>query len=63
MPQVKMKNVLVKAPKREDVGPAFHEKLAKNKKVNVRRDIKAEKWAKYGRPIKKSGNKPKRGDR
>ena len=59
MPQVTMKNVLVKVPKKEAVGPAFHEKLEKNQKVNVRRDIKAEKWAKYGRPIKKVGNKPK----
>jgi ATP-dependent RNA helicase RhlE len=59
MPQVQMKHVLVKAPKKDDVGPAFHEKAEKNQKVNVRRDIKAEKWAKYGRPIKKVGNKPK----
>lgn len=59
MPQVQMKYVLVKAPKKDAVGPAFHEKAEKNQKVNVRRDIKAEKWAKYGRPIKKVGNKPK----
>ena len=56
-PTVYMKTIDVKAPKREDVGPAFHEKLAKNKKVNVRRDHAAEKMMKYGRPIKRSGKK------
>lgn len=56
-PRVHMKIVEVKTPKREDVGPAFHEKLAKNKKVNVRRDHAAEKREKYGRPIKRSGKK------
>ncbi|QHV93699.1 DEAD/DEAH box helicase [Spirosoma endbachense] len=58
-PKVYMKTIEVKAPKRDDVGPAFHEKLAKNKKVNVRRDHAAEKMLKYGRPIKRSGKKNK----
>jgi ATP-dependent RNA helicase RhlE len=58
-PKVYMKTIEAKAPKREDVGPAFHEKLAKNKKVNVRRDHAAEKMLKYGRPIKRSGKKNK----
>jgi ATP-dependent RNA helicase RhlE len=56
-PKVSMKNILVKPPKREEVGPAFHEKLDKNKKVNVRRNIAKEKMQKYGRPIKRSGKK------
>jgi ATP-dependent RNA helicase RhlE len=56
-PRVHMKTVEVKVPKREEVGPAFHEKSDKNKKVNVRRDHAAEKRAKYGRPIKRSGKK------
>jgi ATP-dependent RNA helicase RhlE len=56
-PRVYMKIPEVKVPKREAVGPAFHEKIDKNKKVNVRRDHAAEKWAKYGRPIKRSGKK------
>ncbi|KAA0991840.1 DEAD/DEAH box helicase [Dyadobacter aurulentus] len=56
-PKIFMKDILFKAPKREDVGPAFHEKLAKNKKVNVRRDHAKEKMQKYGRPIKRSGKK------
>ncbi len=59
-PKVFMKNIELKRPKREDVGPAFHEKKAKNQKVNIRRDHAKEKMAKYGRPIKRSGNKPKR---
>ena len=57
MPKVYMKTPDVKVPKREEVGPAFHEKLDKNKKVNVRRDYAAEKMKKYGRPIKRSGKK------
>lgn len=54
----KMKNVLVKLPKREDVGPAFHEKKAKNKKVNVRYNHKKAMQEKYGKP-KKRGSKKK----
>lgn len=56
-PKVNMKTITVKIPKREEVGPAFHEKSDKNKKVNVRRDYEAEKRIKYGRPIKRSGKK------
>lgn len=51
-PQVRMKIVQPKAPKREEVGPAFHEKAAHNQKVNVRRDYEAEKKAKYGKSYK-----------
>jgi ATP-dependent RNA helicase RhlE len=56
-PKVKMKNILVKPPKREAGGAAFHEKAAKNQKVNVRRNYEEEKRLKYGRPIKRSGKK------
>ncbi len=56
-PKIAMKNILVKPPKREESGPAFHEKADKNKKVNVRRNIAQEKMQKYGRPIKRSGKK------
>lgn len=56
-PTVRMKIVEPKAPRREEVGPSFHEKSPKNQKVNVRRDYAAEKRAKYGRPIKRSGKK------
>lgn len=56
-PKVNMKIIEPKAPRREEVGPAFHEKALKNQKVNVRRDHAAEKRLKYGRPIKRSGKK------
>jgi ATP-dependent RNA helicase RhlE len=56
-PKIFMKNIDIKLPKRENVGAAFHQKIAKNLKVNVRRDHAAEKMQKYGRPIKRSGKK------
>lgn len=56
-PVVVMKNVLVKLPKREGVGEAFHEKKAKNKKVNVRYDHKKAMQEKYGKPKKKGSKK------
>jgi ATP-dependent RNA helicase RhlE len=57
LPKVKMKNILVKTPKREEAGPAFHEKLEKNKKVNnkIRRG-EAHKL-KYGKPKSARGQK------
>ena len=42
----------VKAPKSS--GAAFHEKSEKNKKVNQRRDIQAEKKLKYGKAYRKN---------
>jgi ATP-dependent RNA helicase RhlE len=57
MPNLSMKNILIKPPKREESGPAFHEKSEKNQKVNVRRNIAKEKMAKYGRPIKRGAKK------
>jgi len=56
-PQIRMKTVQVKTPDVEEGGGAFHDKIDKNKKVNVRRDHAAEKRLKYGRPIKRSGKK------
>ncbi|TLU95941.1 DEAD/DEAH box helicase [Dyadobacter sediminis] len=55
--KIYMKNIEFKLPKRESTGLAFHEKLDKNKKVNVRRNHAQEKMQKYGRPIKRSGKK------
>jgi ATP-dependent RNA helicase RhlE len=49
-PQVKMKNYLVKLPSREEAGPAFHEKKAKNRKVNVRVSHADKMMKKYGKP-------------
>lgn len=56
-PKVFMRNTLVKAPKREDVGPAFHQKLAKNMKTNRKVSHKDKMMAKYGKPKKR---KPKK---
>lgn len=50
LPDVKMKNVLVKVAKIEEGGGAFHEKIGKNKKVNMKvRRAEAMK-IKYGKP-------------
>lgn len=56
-PVVQMKNVLVKLPKKDEAGPAFHEKKAKNKKVNVRYDHKKAMQEKYGKPKKRGSKK------
>lgn len=53
-PKVYMKNPPIKVTRPEDGGGAFHDKIDKNKKVNVRRNHKEEKRLKYGRPIKKT---------
>ena len=51
MEKVEMK---ILAPKKKpDVGPAFHEKKEKNKKINKKRNIEKEKMAKYGKAYKK----------
>ncbi|MBP6023323.1 DEAD/DEAH box helicase [Ferruginibacter sp.] len=57
-PKVFMKEIQLKLPKKEESGPAFHEKSAKNSKVNnvVRR--KDRMMAKYGKP-KTRGQKRK----
>ena len=48
------KLIPLKSTRPEDGGGAYHEKIDKNKKVNVRRDYEAEKRRKYGRPIRKT---------
>ena len=58
IPKVKMKSVLVALPKKELAGPAFHEKSAKNKKVNFIVRKKDRMMKKYGRP-KTRGQKKK----
>lgn len=54
-PKPALSGKLLKLPKRE-VGPAFHEKKAKNQKVNVRYNHKKAMREKYGKP-KKKGSK------
>ena len=56
-PKVFMKEIEVKLPKKEESGPAFHEKSAKNKKVNVVVKRKDRMMKKYGKPIKRGQKK------
>ena len=57
MPKVFMKEIPVKLPKKEERGAAFHQKSAKNSKVNKRVSRKEEMKKKYGKPIRKTGKK------
>lgn len=50
IPKVYMKEIQLKVPKKEDVGPSFHEKSAKNKKVNFTMSRKDKMMMKYGKP-------------
>jgi ATP-dependent RNA helicase RhlE len=56
-PKVYVKEIPVKLPKKEERGASFHPKSAKNSKVNKRVSRKQEMKKKYGKPIKKGGNK------
>ncbi len=56
-PKVVMKNVLVKPAKKLDVGPSFHEKKDKNKKVNIKMTRADQMRAKYGKPKKRAQKK------
>ena len=49
-PKVYMKEIQVKIPKKEEVGPAFHPKSAKNSKVNHVVSRKDRMMKKYGKP-------------
>jgi ATP-dependent RNA helicase RhlE len=57
MPKVYVKEIPVKGSKKEERGPAFHPKSAKNSKVNKRVNHRDEMKKKYGKPKKKSGKK------
>lgn len=50
IPKVYMKEIQLKKPKKEDVGPSFHEKSAKNQKVNFTMSRKDKMMMKYGKP-------------
>lgn len=58
-PQVKMKTYLTALPDRSLSGPAFHEKLKKNQKVNIKVSHADKMMAKYGKP-KTRGQKTKK---
>lgn len=57
MPKVFMKEIPVKLPKKEERGASFHEKSAKNRKVNKRVSHKDKMQKKYGKPKKRPGRK------
>ncbi|MDB5252262.1 MAG: box helicase [Flaviaesturariibacter sp.] len=55
VPEVPMRELSTKLPKKDGGGAAFHEKSARNRKVNKRVSRKEQMKAKYGKPIKKKG--------
>lgn len=57
-PKVFVREVQIKLPKREDVGPAFHPKSPKNAKVNIKVSHKDKMMQKYGKK-KTRGSKKK----
>jgi len=59
IPSVKMKEIRVKTPKREEAGPAFHEKSEKNKKVNNKIRRAEAHRIKYGKSKSVRGKKKK----
>ena len=56
-PKVYMKTIQLKVPKKEESGPAFHPKSAKNSKVNFIVRKKDRMMKKYGKPIKRAPKK------
>jgi ATP-dependent RNA helicase RhlE len=56
-PKVYMKTIPLKLPKKEESGPSFHEKSAKNSKVNFVVRKKDRMMKKYGKPIKRAPKK------
>ena len=56
-PKVYMKTIELKLPKKEDAGPAFHKKSAKNSKVNFVVRKKDRMMKKYGKPITRGQKK------
>lgn len=56
-PKVYVKEIQVKIPKREAAGPSFHEKSAKNQKVNKKLSRKDKMMKKYGKPISRGAKR------
>lgn len=59
LPKVKMREVLIKLPKLYEGGGAFHEKKAKNKKVNIKVRHADKMKEKYGKPKTRGAKKKK----
>ncbi len=56
-PKVRMKVIQVRQPKKEEAGPAFHEKSAKNSKTNVKVRYTDKMKEKYGKPKTRGAKK------
>ncbi len=56
-PKIFMKTDAIKPKKKDDAGPAFHEKSAKNSKVNFIVRHKDRMMKKYGKPIRRGPKK------
>ena len=56
-PKKNVKEIQIKRVKKEEVGAAFHEKSAKNQKVNFIVRKKDRMMKKYGKPIKRAPKK------
>lgn len=56
-PKFIVPNIILKQPRREDAGAAFHEKSAKNKKVNVKIRHSEKMMKKYGKPKTRGAKK------
>jgi ATP-dependent RNA helicase RhlE len=56
-PRIAVKEIQLKVPKKENVGPSFHEKKGKNKKVNMHKTRAMQMREKYGKPKTKGGGK------
>ena len=56
-PKIFMKTDAIKVAKKEDAGPAFHEKSVKNSKVNFIVRHKDRMMKKYGKPIRRASKK------
>jgi ATP-dependent RNA helicase RhlE len=56
-PKVHMKTIQIKQPKREGAGTAFHEKSARNRKINVKVRHTDKMKEKYGKPKTRGGKK------
>ena len=57
LPKANTKEIQIRLPKIDEGGGAFHEKLAKNKKVNVKIKHSEKMMKKYGKPITRGQKK------
>jgi ATP-dependent RNA helicase RhlE len=56
-PKVSTKEIQIKVPKKEERGASFHEKSAKNSKINKKVSRRDQMKKKYGKPITRRGKR------